>query len=271
MSKHHFYTQQRWALWLAYSKRCAYCQEPILWRELAIDHILPKTLLNHPDEWAKLRDDYGLVENFNLNDYENWYPAHTICNLRKGKTRFQKAAALFYLQVAREKASKARQFEARMAKDERADDLFRRLEAAVEQRTITADEIIAFVDSLKFIPLAEPLVVCFGLNVHELLEEDALPEDAPDWYPDLCDWLENELKGALKRLFQTPFHYPEPSARNGETLSARIVFEELDFNSVASRLANFNSAWWKIIEVAYFRDIYGVRYNDSYRETGLTP
>jgi|SRR4029453_15717578 5-methylcytosine-specific restriction endonuclease McrA len=44
MRKRIFIFSERLAIWEAYGRVCLYCEEPIYWRDLEIDHILPEDL-----------------------------------------------------------------------------------------------------------------------------------------------------------------------------------------------------------------------------------
>jgi hypothetical protein len=94
---------ERYAIWTAHSKRCAYCQEPLKYADLEIDHIIPQSLRNNPQELQNLFAQLSLDANFNLDSLENLLPAHGGCNRRKKATVFSQANARFFLEIAHEK------------------------------------------------------------------------------------------------------------------------------------------------------------------------
>jgi len=74
----------RRAIWMAYQKKCYYCDESVSWRELHIDHFIPThTDLNIKRE---ILEELNLDTNFDFNSFKNLVPAHSSCNTsRKGK------------------------------------------------------------------------------------------------------------------------------------------------------------------------------------------
>ena len=80
MSKTRIETVVRWALYETYNHKCFYCDKPIEWNCLEIDHIIPETYEKHLDT---IIDMYGLEKDFNINSLQNLAPAHSSCNRRK--------------------------------------------------------------------------------------------------------------------------------------------------------------------------------------------
>jgi hypothetical protein len=94
---------ERYAIWTAHSKRCAYCQEPLKYADLEIDHIIPRSLRKNPQELQNLFAQFSLQVDFDLDSLENLLPAHGGCNRRKKATVFSQANARFFLEIAQEK------------------------------------------------------------------------------------------------------------------------------------------------------------------------
>jgi hypothetical protein len=96
-------------------------------------------------------------------------------------------------------------------------------------------------------------VTTFGIHVIEFMQSEYIPEEAPKEYISLCDWLERDLFNRMRRSKIGKFTLPEPTQRTGETLSVRIAFKwnpedrPLDFGELA---------WWEVLEVAEFGEIY---------------
>jgi hypothetical protein len=106
MSKTTFDNIIRNALWTAYKNNCFYCSQPLSWGDLHIDHIIPESLLQKNDELEKIKQDFGLDENFNLNGLYNLVPSHSKCNSRKSDNLFPKNTTLFYLTITHQTESK---------------------------------------------------------------------------------------------------------------------------------------------------------------------
>jgi hypothetical protein len=91
---------ERIALWMAYSRKCAYCGELIPLRDLEIDHILPESLKDRPHELTRLKGELGLPPEFALNSLNNLLPSHGRCNLRKADQVFESSRLRYFLEVA---------------------------------------------------------------------------------------------------------------------------------------------------------------------------
>jgi len=96
------------------------------------------------------------------------------------------------------------------------------------------------------------LIATFGLTIEEVLASGELPSNVPTDYPQLCDWLEEDLRRRLQDRIGD-FQYTEASKRDGEILSVRIAFQwqsrdrQPDFGDIE---------WWSVLELAPFEDVY---------------
>ncbi|ACX63345.1 HNH endonuclease [Paenibacillus sp. Y412MC10] len=71
-------------IWKAYQKKCFYCDEDVSWRELHIDHFIPRHL--DSDLKKEILSDLKLDVDFEFNSLKNLVPSHSSCNTgRKGK------------------------------------------------------------------------------------------------------------------------------------------------------------------------------------------
>ena len=96
-------------------------------------------------------------------------------------------------------------------------------------------------------------VATFGLVVSDVTTSGLLPSGIPASYPNLCDWLEEDL---IRKLRAAPVQQPEiaePSARDGEILSVRIAFQ---WNPELSPLTFGGLNWWEVLEVLPYDDVY---------------
>ncbi|KKM04724.1 hypothetical protein LCGC14_1761400, partial [marine sediment metagenome] len=64
----------RSTVWNAYNKRCFYCREFIYFKEMEIDHVIPKSLGKE-----KAIEEYGLGPDFELDSYFNLVPTCRTC------------------------------------------------------------------------------------------------------------------------------------------------------------------------------------------------
>lgn len=89
MNKHVFTNAERYAVWLHHEKRCWLCKEPLRLHDTTIDHYLPESLLDQPEQWARIQKTWELPKDFQINRFENWLPCHPLCNQTKGNSTFE--------------------------------------------------------------------------------------------------------------------------------------------------------------------------------------
>ncbi|MEA2054398.1 MAG: TIR domain-containing protein [Candidatus Thermoplasmatota archaeon] len=102
-------------------------------------------------------------------------------------------------------------------------------------------------------------VTTLGVNFEDLVENKIISKD--DWrnYPRTCDKLEADLKAKLDKLAIGEYHFTEPSARNGETLSVKFAH----FWDTSWGLPDFTfTDYWDFLEFRPVEEIYP----DSYKE-----
>ncbi len=88
MANQQFNDKFRECLWKVHGQRCFYCENPITFVELEIDHVVPEYLLNNPSEFEKVKKGYALEENFKIAGIENLVPACSKCNGKKSNLTF---------------------------------------------------------------------------------------------------------------------------------------------------------------------------------------
>lgn len=243
--------RKRYALWKAHAGRCGYCREPLRYADVWVDHILPESLLNEPQQLRSLLDDYGIEEHFDINDYGNWLPSHSRCNSRKGNLIFERSIALFYISIAKSKAETARLEEKKIIRSLKADKLLGSMHIAFDEGLISKYDIEYIISSSHLIK-RQPIVITFGLSIETVINSGQLPDYVPTYYPLLCDWLETDLVRQLQSIISCGFAYTEASLRTGESLSVRFAFIDLD----EDELTNFASPWWELLEFALYSDLY---------------
>jgi len=90
---------ERIAIWMAHSKRCAYCGELVSLRDLEIDHVIPESLAKRPAEFERLKSELGLSPGFALNSARNYLPTHSWCNSRKTGRVFNSSNIRYFLEI----------------------------------------------------------------------------------------------------------------------------------------------------------------------------
>lgn len=111
----------RRSIWEAHGKRCAYCGDPLQFRALFIDHIIPQFLNDAPDGPDALLKLCGLPENFDLHSDFNLVPSCHRCNTQKGAKLFEVQRLIFVLEMAKSKHAKVDELRAKYANEDHAD------------------------------------------------------------------------------------------------------------------------------------------------------
>jgi hypothetical protein len=144
MSKHQFTDAQRFAVWQHHGQKCYWCGKPMDFLEATVDHLIPEHLQDKPEEFARLRHQYGLLETFAINDYANWLPAHEKCNKNKGGIALPAVPLIVAIsEKLQREAPKVRIIEDRIKGNLSKAKLLVKLKTAVESEKITKDEIFA--------------------------------------------------------------------------------------------------------------------------------
>ena len=68
MKKYRFTTVQRFAIWRAYGKKCFYCEQPLTFTEVTIDHVIPEHILDDAEQLQVIKIQYGLDTDFSINE-----------------------------------------------------------------------------------------------------------------------------------------------------------------------------------------------------------
>ena len=261
----------RYALWRAYDMRCFYCGKPIDFRNLNIDHVLPQSLANDISQLDAVLRDYEIEENFpgfSIDGLSNLVPSHgASCNLRKSDTLFPKPATLFHLTLSHNRRSRVVNELGHLRVTAERGQVLGGLGTLLESGEVSEREVIDIRRSWEFRRTSnEPLTITFGLNFADTLEMRGMTITEPSGYATICDKLESELVDLLRAKTAYSFHYAEDSGRNGETLSVRLVFPELESDEVGSLPLKHIvklMPWWEVLEISNFYRVYGSTYEEA--------
>ena len=83
MKKYKFSKIERFVIWKSYNYLCFYCGQNLKWKNLTIDHLFPEYLLYNHRGFITIKKIYSLKNDFRINDFVNWVPAHETCNNKK--------------------------------------------------------------------------------------------------------------------------------------------------------------------------------------------
>lgn len=90
-------TALRYAIWVAYGRKCKYTHEPIKFHEMEIDHFIPKDMANKPEELRELLKEAGIELSFDIFSIENCLPAKAPVNNSKSNIPFDAHNTRYYL------------------------------------------------------------------------------------------------------------------------------------------------------------------------------
>lgn len=142
MSKTRIETAVRWALYEAYNHKCFYCDKPIEWNCLEIDHIIPETYEKHLDT---IIDMYGLEKDFNINSLQNLAPAHSSCNRRKSDILANSSSVRFWLMLTKQNLHKVEKEIKRIKKNANFEKITSAVECGLEYNELNIKELYFYI------------------------------------------------------------------------------------------------------------------------------
>jgi hypothetical protein len=243
MSKYKFSESERVAIWRADGEKCFYCSTPVRYSELQIDHIVPERISTGELEELRVR----LPTNFEINSIDNWVTCHQGCNIRKSNLVFETKAILYYIQMARNRAGKARKTLKEFEIGRENDRFLSALTVRIEQGHLSPAAVLSAVGNLQqsVQPHVDPWVIAFGTNLL-----DPLPVHSPACDPELSDWLLQRIErdlattGAVFRRVD--------DERSGETVSVRFVFWVFDLDRVKGSI----DFCWDIMAIHRYSELF---------------
>jgi hypothetical protein len=141
MSQQRFSDIHRSALWEAHRKRCLYCGEPLRFKELFVDHVIPEKTAKNANQLADVRISHGLGADFDIAGDENLAPACYACNTRKSDLLFPPEHAALILKQVAVRLPKFNRLKARYQEQASVEDLMRGVSVALEKRLISPAEV----------------------------------------------------------------------------------------------------------------------------------
>jgi hypothetical protein len=138
-------TSRRAAIWHAHARRCIYCTELVTFADLDVYHIVPSRLKDQPEELAKLLDEYGLSNDFDVDSLLNLVPSHRRCNLQKKGQILPKSRALHFLSIAEDRHNKACKIELELKEQALKDKFTVILQVALDEGRISREELSSLV------------------------------------------------------------------------------------------------------------------------------
>lgn len=139
----------RSALWSSYNNICFYCNQPLDWDNLHIDHILPELYSKDIRAFEKIKAKFELDQNFDLNALYNLVPAHSKCNSNKSKGLFSKPTTLFYLGLTNNAVPKIQKEIEKLKQRKNKGQIISKLQSALAINLIDIKELEALLTKAK--------------------------------------------------------------------------------------------------------------------------
>lgn len=141
MSTQKFSAAQREAIWLAHEKKCAYTREFLDISSFHIDHVIAESLANDPTEFAKIKRDFNLADDFDIFGYGNLLPCSPGPNLQKGSLILDEARTHFFLGIASSKVKEIKAHLALLEKRKIRGKAIILLQQCLERGDLSAEEV----------------------------------------------------------------------------------------------------------------------------------
>jgi hypothetical protein len=150
MSDYRFNNIEKFTIWNSYGNRCFWCGEPISYNDTTIDHVLPEKLIDNPDELKRIKTNYKLQDDFEINDFCNWVPSHSNCNARKNKSIFINSPAfIFILDKLYSKSKNAKKYYEKLVKQQDKDKVIGQLLANLDLGRLSDIDLVELLRKTK--------------------------------------------------------------------------------------------------------------------------
>lgn len=142
MVKYDFSSAESFGVWHAFEGLCFWCGVPVSFQEVTVDHVVPESIEDDEGKLIAIKLLYGLPEEFGINTFLNWVPAHAKCNQRKGQDLFSPSPAMLaILERVAKRAIFAKSTAANAIANKNKGRILGRLRSALEAKTISREEV----------------------------------------------------------------------------------------------------------------------------------
>jgi hypothetical protein len=134
---------------------------PVFYSDVQIDHVFPEDLLGDSEALEKVKSDYGLGADYNINGFENWVTCHQGCNLRKRNAVLPNAPqTLFTVAQLKQRAPKLESESKRYVTKKRAEEILGLLASALTAGSLTRGDVLELISDPPQVPIvsSEPEV-----------------------------------------------------------------------------------------------------------------
>ena len=155
MKKYKFSQIKRFVIWKTYNYLCFYCKKNLKWKDLTIDHLFPEYLSYNENAFIAIKKTYSLKDDFCINDFVNWVPAHEICNNKKGD--FMPHHSTNFAMVNK-LSNIARSMHDKLLKQQVKDEMLAKILYHLKNGSITTSELYKLIEKTTIIYFGFPEV-----------------------------------------------------------------------------------------------------------------
>ena len=155
MKKYKFSQIKRFVIWKTYDYLCFYCRKNLKWKDLTIDHLFPEYLSYNDKAFIAIKKTYSLKDDFCINDFVNWVPAHEICNNKKGD--FMPHYSTDFAMVNK-LSNVARSMHDKLLKQQAKDEVLAKILSHLKNGSITTSELYKLIEKTTIIYFGFPEV-----------------------------------------------------------------------------------------------------------------
>ncbi|WP_205503374.1 hypothetical protein [Rufibacter psychrotolerans] len=136
--------------------------------------MLPEELLNSSDRLRSVLISYGLPENFNINDYENWIPAHPYCNQRKSDSDYEGLPLIkTILDSCASNKELEQRIEFKLNREPQKAELMAKIQAAIDINLVNLRELQEFVLKTDIMDSEDEDLKRIGKELNQRIEYQA--------------------------------------------------------------------------------------------------
>lgn len=112
---------------------------------MQIDHIIPESIAENPDELRRVRELFALPDDFEVNVFENWAPTHSNCNRTKAEIIYVPSLVVQHvIEKARRLGPEAKKFAEKALSDREIERAKSVLKQAQEKGQISDEDFKSF-------------------------------------------------------------------------------------------------------------------------------
>lgn len=177
MARQKFTAAEREAIWLAHGKKCAYSNQLLEVGDFHIDHIIPESFAEQPEEFTKVKAKYKLSADFDLFGYENLLPSKAVANSQKGALLFEPERVHFFLGIASSKKEEIEKQLQKINKRQASSRALVVLQQCLERGDLSPDEVGSILEKYgdkpqEIFPLIEGMQFVDAMDIMAVAKAD---------------------------------------------------------------------------------------------------